>query len=64
MKGRHQANAYQRKMLKNNLKDWQNQFQQEHNHTRLAGIDLARRGETLSLEDFATLSNFIHTHHD
>ena len=58
------AFLHKRKMLKNNLKDWQNQSQQENNHTHLAGIDLARRGETLSLEDFATLSNFIHTHHD
>ena len=58
------AFLHKRKMLKNNLKDWQNKFQQANNQSHLAGIDLSRRGETLSLEDFATLSNFIHTHHD
>ena len=55
------AFLHKRKMLKNNLKDWQNQFQRENDHLHLAGIDLSRRGETLSLTDFATLSNFIHT---
>ena len=58
------AFLHKRKMLKNNLKDWQNQFQHENGQMRLAGIDLSRRGETLSLADFATLANFIHTHHD
>jgi len=58
------AFLHKRKMLKNNLKDWQNHFQPENDQMRLAGIDLSRRGETLSLADFATLSNFIHTHHD
>ncbi len=58
------AFLHKRKMLKNNLKDWQDQFQLESDPVHLAGIDLSRRGETLSLEDFATLSNFIHTHHD
>lgn len=55
---------HKRKMLKNNLKVWENQFQQDNNKIRLAGIDLARRGETLSLQEFATLSNHLHTHHD
>ena len=55
---------HKRKMLKNNLKVWQNQFKQKSGKSLLAGIDLSRRGETLSLEDFATLSNHIHTHHD
>ena len=58
------AFLHKRKMLKSNLKDWQNQFQWENDHMHLAGIDLSRRGETLSIADFATLSNFIHTHHD
>jgi len=58
------AFMHKRKMLKNNLINWQNQFHPENGQMRLAGIDLSRRGETLSLEDFATLSNFIHTHHD
>ncbi len=55
---------HKRKMLKNNLKAWENQFQQDNNKIRLAGIDLARRGETLSMQEFATLSNHLHTHHD
>ena len=37
-----------------------NLFQKQNGKTELAGIDLNRRGETLSLEDFATLSNHIH----
>ena len=51
---------HKRKMLKNNLKEWQNLFQKQNGKTKLAGIDLNRRGETLSLEDFANLSNHIH----
>ncbi len=27
----------------------------------LAGINLSRRGETLSIEDFASLSNYIYS---
>lgn len=60
----HAAFCHKRKMLKNNLKVWENQFRQENDITRLAGIDLSRRGETLSLADFAQLANFIHMHHD
>jgi 16S rRNA (adenine1518-N6/adenine1519-N6)-dimethyltransferase len=55
---------HKRKMLKNNLQVWENQFQQDNDKIRLAGIDLSRRGETLSMQDFATLSNYLHTHHD
>ena len=55
---------HKRKMLKNNLKVWENQFQQDNDKTRLAGIDLSRRGETLSMQDFANLSNHLHSHHD
>ena len=58
------AFLHKRKMLKNNLKDWENQFQQENGHSHLAGIDLSRRGETLSIADFASLSNFLHKPHD
>ena len=55
---------HKRKMLKNNLKGWQNLFQKQNGKTELAGIDLNRRGETLSLEDFAILSNHIYTFND
>ena len=50
---------HKRKMLKNNLKEWQNLFKKQNKKIVLAGIDLNRRGETLSLEDFAILSNHI-----
>ena len=46
-------------MLKNNLKPWKNQFEQEQ--TQLAGIDLSRRGETLSMSDFANIANYLHS---
>jgi 16S rRNA (adenine1518-N6/adenine1519-N6)-dimethyltransferase len=52
---------HKRKMLKNNLKDWEYLFKQEGGQAQLAGIDLSRRGETLSLEDFANLSNHVHS---
>jgi 16S rRNA (adenine1518-N6/adenine1519-N6)-dimethyltransferase len=55
---------HKRKMLKNNLKCWGNLFQKQNGKTELAGIDLNRRGETLSLEDFAILSNYIHSCND
>jgi len=55
---------HKRKMLKNNLKVWQKLFQKQNGKTKLAGIDLDRRGETLSLEDFANLSNYIHIYND
>ena len=58
------AFLHKRKMLKNNLKGWKNMFSKENGRTELAGIDLNRRGETLSLEDFATLSNHVHSHND
>ncbi|SVD14937.1 uncharacterized protein METZ01_LOCUS367791, partial [marine metagenome] len=53
------AFLHKRKMLKNNLKEWQNLFKKQNKKIELAGIDLSRRGETLSLEDFAILSNHI-----
>jgi 16S rRNA (adenine1518-N6/adenine1519-N6)-dimethyltransferase len=55
----HAAFLHKRKMLRNNLREWQSQFLVEHDKIELAGIDLSRRGETLSLEEFAALSNHI-----
>ncbi|MZH40404.1 MAG: ribosomal RNA small subunit methyltransferase A, partial [Nitrospinae bacterium] len=45
------AFLHKRKMLKNNLKNWEHLFNKENGQARMAGIDLNRRGETLSLED-------------
>jgi 16S rRNA (adenine1518-N6/adenine1519-N6)-dimethyltransferase len=55
---------HKRKMLKNNLTDWENLFQSQNGKTELAGIDLSRRGETLTIEDFAILSNYIYSFND
>jgi len=55
----HAAFLHKRKMLKSNLKHWQKQFKVEQDKIRLAGIDLSRRGETLSLQDFAVIANHI-----
>ena len=55
------AFLHKRKMLKNNLRDWEYLFNKENGHLQLAGIDLSRRGETLSLEDFADLANHVHS---
>ena len=55
---------HKRKMLRNNLKAWESQFHTDQNKIRLAGIDLSRRGETLSLADFAAISNSIEFTHD
>ena len=52
---------HKRKMLKNNLKAWKNIFKNEQGQTCLAGIDLSRRGETLTMSDFANLTNHIHS---
>ena len=52
---------HKRKMLKNNLTEWGNLFQNQNGTIKLAGINLNRRGETLSIEDFAILSNYIHS---
>ena len=51
---------HKRKMLKNNLKDWKHLFNEKNGQARLAGIDLNRRGETLSLDEFADLANYLH----
>ncbi len=58
------AFLHKRKMLKNNLKLWQNRFETQNGKTQLAGIDLSRRGETLSLSDFARISNHLQEPHD
>ncbi|MBT3366790.1 MAG: ribosomal RNA small subunit methyltransferase A [Nitrospina sp.] len=57
----HSAFFHKRKMLKNNLKDWEHLFNEENGQAQLAGIDLNRRGETLSLNDFADIANHVHT---
>ncbi len=56
----HAAFLHKRKMLKNNLKEWQRFFKIEKELIHVEGIDLNRRGETLSLNDFAVISNYIH----
>lgn len=55
---------HKRKMLKNNLRGWEEAFEKENGTLHLAGIDLSRRGETLSLADFAALSNHLPETHD
>jgi 16S rRNA (adenine1518-N6/adenine1519-N6)-dimethyltransferase len=52
---------HKRKMLKNNLKSWEKYFTCEQGQTRLAGIDLSRRGETLSMSDFANITNHLYS---
>jgi len=56
----HAAFFHKRKMLKNNFKLWHKQFKKEKDHTFLADIDLSRRGETLSLQEFADLADFLY----
>ena len=52
---------HKRKMLKNNLTGWKNLFKNQNGKTELAGINLSRRGETLSIQDFAIISNHINS---
>ena len=52
---------HKRKMLKNNLKAWKKNFKNEQGQICLAGIYLSRRGETLTMSDFANLANYIHS---
>lgn len=56
----HAAFLHKRKMLKNNLKEWERFYKSQNEVIHVEGIDLNRRGETLSLSDFATISNYIH----
>ena len=51
-------------MLKNNLKSWEKYFTYEQGQTRLAGIDLSRRGETLSMSDFANITNHLYSQNE
>ena len=53
----HASFFHQRKMLKNNLKLLEKQLHLDENKIESSGIDLNRRAETLTLQDFATLSN-------
>lgn len=55
---------HKRKMLRNNLKGLNKPYQMDIKKIEAAGIQLDRRGETLTLEEFATLSNLIETNHD
>lgn len=52
---------HKRKMLKNNLKGLNRHFDVDWDRMENAGIDLSRRGETLSLDEFATLANILDT---
>lgn len=54
---------HKRKMLRNNLKGLNKPYQIDIKIIEDAGIQLDRRGETLSLEEFAALANLIETHH-
>ena len=60
----HAAFFHKRKMLKNNLRNLQKQFPLDFKKIEDAGINLSRRGETLSLEDFALISNLLPSNHD
>jgi 16S rRNA (adenine1518-N6/adenine1519-N6)-dimethyltransferase len=55
----HAAFLHKRKTLRNNLKGLNKHFKMDLQHLENSGIDLSRRGETLSLEDFATLANAV-----
>jgi len=55
----HAAFLHKRKTLRNNLKGLNKHFKMDLQQIESSGIDLSRRGETLSLEDFATLANAV-----
>lgn len=55
---------HKRKMLRNNLKGLNKPYQMDAKKIEAAGIQLDRRGETLTLEEFAALSNLIEANHD
>ena len=55
---------HKRKMLRNNLKGLNKPYHMDAKKIEAAGIQLDRRGETLTLEEFATLSNLIEANHD
>ncbi|NIQ04040.1 MAG: ribosomal RNA small subunit methyltransferase A [Nitrospinaceae bacterium] len=55
---------HKRKMLRNNLKGLNKPYHMDIQKIEAAGIRLDRRGETLSLQEFATLANLIETRND
>ena len=55
---------HKRKMLRNNLKGLNKPYQIDNQIIEDAGIKLDRRGETLTLEEFAALANLIEAHHE
>jgi 16S rRNA (adenine1518-N6/adenine1519-N6)-dimethyltransferase len=55
---------HKRKMLRNNLKGLNKPYHMDIKKIEDAGIQLDRRGETLTLQEFATLSNLIEANHD
>ncbi|MEK9628650.1 MAG: 16S rRNA (adenine(1518)-N(6)/adenine(1519)-N(6))-dimethyltransferase RsmA [Nitrospinota bacterium] len=60
----HAAFFHKRKMLKNNLKGWQKYFKHIEGQFQMAGIDLSRRGETLTMSDFANMANYLNSSHE
>ncbi len=55
---------HKRKMLRNNLKGLNKPYQIDIKKIEAAGIPLDRRGETLTLAEFAALANLIEANHD
>ena len=51
-------------MLRNNLKGLNKPYQIDIKKIEDAGIQLDRRGETLTLAEFAALANLIEANHD
>jgi len=55
---------HKRKMLRNNLKGLNKPYQIDIKKIEDAGIQLDRRGETLTLAEFAAIANLIEANHD
>ncbi len=51
-------------MLRNNFRVVNKPYEINIKKIEAAGIQLDRRGETLTLEEFAALSNLIEANHD
>lgn len=60
----HAAFIHKRKTLRNNLKGLHKHFEVNWQEIEDAGIDLSRRGETLTLDDFANLSQRVTFKHE
>ena len=60
----HAAFFHKRKMLKNNFKPLGKFLSIDAKQIESSGIDLSRRAETLTLQDFATISNTVQPKHD